>query len=53
MRVSPHGRAPELGPLESGGAVRILRSNRAWLLVRAGGAREGWVVSDAIASIGG
>jgi cytochrome c-type biogenesis protein CcmH/NrfG len=53
MRVSPHGRAPELGPLESGGAVWILRSNRGWLLVRAGKAREGWVVSDAIASIGG
>ena len=53
LRVSPHGRAPELGPLDSGGAVQILRSNPGWTLVRAAGSREGWVASDAIAAIGG
>jgi Bacterial SH3 domain len=53
MRVSPHGRAPELGPLESGGAVRILRNDRGWVLVQASGSREGWIASDAIAVIGG
>jgi hypothetical protein len=53
LRLSPHGRAPELGPLEPGGAVRILRSDRGWNLVRASGSREGWVESDAIAAIGG
>jgi uncharacterized protein YgiM (DUF1202 family) len=44
--------APAVGPLESGGAVRILRSTSAWTLVRASGSREGWVASDAIASVG-
>ncbi|HEX7337200.1 MAG TPA: BatD family protein [Gemmatimonadales bacterium] len=53
MRMSPHGRAPALGPLDSGGAVRILRRDRGWVLVRGAGAREGWVPSDAIASVGG
>lgn len=53
MRMSPHGRAPALGPLDSGGAVRILRRDRGWVLVRAAGTREGWVISEAIASVGG
>ncbi len=53
LRVSPHGRAQALGPLDSGGAVRILRNNRGWSLVRASGSRQGWVASDAIAPIGG
>jgi hypothetical protein len=53
LRVSPHGRAPELGPLESGGAVRILRRDGGWVLVRALGSREGWIASNAIAVIGG
>ncbi len=53
LRVSPHGRAPALGPLDAGGAVRILRSDPGWTLVRAAGLREGWVSSDAIAAIGG
>ena len=53
LRLSPHGRAPALGPLDAGGAVQILRSDRGWLLVRVAGSREGWVASDAIAAIGG
>jgi hypothetical protein len=53
LRLSPHGRAPALGPLEAGGAVRILRRDRGWVLVRGAGSREGWVVSDAIAAING
>jgi hypothetical protein len=53
LRMSPHGRAPALGPLDSGGAVRILRSDPGWTLVQAAGSREGWVTSDAIAAIGG
>ena len=53
LRMSPHGRAPALGPLDSGGAVRILRRDRGWILVRAAGAREGWVTSEAIAAVGG
>ncbi len=53
LRLSPHGRAPAVGPLEAGGAVRIVRQERGWSLVRAAGSREGWVASDAIAAIGG
>jgi len=52
LRMSPHGLAPAVGPVESGGAVRILRSTSGWTLVRASGSREGWVASDAIASVG-
>jgi hypothetical protein len=53
LRLSPHGRAPAIGPLEAGGAVRIVREEPGWSLVRAAGAREGWVESNAIAAIGG
>ncbi|MEP7227381.1 MAG: SH3 domain-containing protein, partial [Gemmatimonadales bacterium] len=53
LRLSPHGRAPALGPLEAGGAVQILKSDRGWVLVRVDGSREGWVAADAIAAIGG
>jgi hypothetical protein len=53
LRLSPHGRAPSVGPVESGGAVRIIRQERGWALVRAAGLREGWVPSDAIAAVGG
>ena len=53
LRISPHGRAPALGPLESGGAVRILRTDPGWVMVRAAGSRVGWVASDAIAAVGG
>jgi hypothetical protein len=52
MRLSPHGRAPTVGPLEAGGAVRLLRQQRGWVLVRAGQG-EGWVSADAIAAISG
>ena len=52
LRISPHGRAPAVGPIEAGAAVRMRRSERGWVLVRAG-AREGWVPSEAIAAIGG
>lgn len=53
LRLSPHGRAPTLAPLEAGGAVQILRQDRGWVLVRAGSSREGWVASDHIAAING
>ena len=52
LRLSPHGRAPTIGPLEAGGAVQILRQDRGWVLVRAG-SREGWVASEAVATISG
>ena len=52
MRLSPHGRAPAVGPLESGAAVRMVRADRGWVLVRSGRG-EGWVTADAIAEISG
>jgi hypothetical protein len=52
LRLSPHGRAPTVGPLEAGGAVQILRQDRGWVLVKAG-SREGWVASEAVAAISG
>jgi hypothetical protein len=52
LRVSPHGSAPAVGSIEAGSAVRMRRSERGWVLVRAGAA-EGWVPSEAIAAIGG
>jgi len=53
LRVSPHGLAPEVGPVEAGGAVRILRRQAGWTLVRAPGAREGWLAAGTVAGIGG
>ena len=53
MRMSPHGLAPAVGPVEAGGAVRILRRQSGWTLVRAPGAREGWVAAGTVAGIGG
>jgi hypothetical protein len=53
LRLSPHGRAPTVGPLEAGGAVEILRRDRGWVLVKAAGSREGWVTSEAVAPISG
>ena len=52
LRLSPHGHAQALGPLEAGGAVQLLRRDPGWALVRAG-AVEGWVSTDAIAAISG
>jgi hypothetical protein len=52
MRLSPHGRAPVVGPLDSGAAVRIVRTDRGWVLVRSGRA-EGWVSAEAVAPISG
>ena len=53
MRMSPHGLGPAVGPVEAGGAVRILRRQAGWILVRGPGAREGWVAAGTIAGIGG
>ncbi len=53
LRLSPHGRAPALGPVESGSAVRIVGHATGWVLVRAAGDREGWVPDAAVAAVGG
>jgi hypothetical protein len=53
LRLSPHGRAPALGPVESGSAVRVVGRTAGWVLVRASGDREGWVPDAAVAAVGG
>jgi hypothetical protein len=53
LRLSPHGQAPAVAPVEGGSAVRIAGHLRGWLLVRATGGREGWVPDPAVALIGG
>ena len=53
LRLSPHGLAPAIAPVEGGSAVLLLRRTPGWALVRAGGAREGWVPTDAVAVVGG
>jgi hypothetical protein len=53
LRVSPHGRAPALGPVEGGSAVRLVGHRPGWVLVRAAGDREGWIPDGAVAAVGG
>ena len=53
LLLSPHGRAPAVAPVEGGTTVRILVRSPGWALVRAPGAREGWLSEDAIAALGG
>jgi tetratricopeptide (TPR) repeat protein len=53
LRLSPHGRAPAVAPLEAGSAVRVLRQQRGWVLVRGSQSTEGWLPSDDIAAIHG
>jgi tetratricopeptide (TPR) repeat protein len=53
LRLSPHGRAPAVIPLERGSAVRLIESSAGWVLVRASGGREGWLPDAAVAAVGG
>ena len=53
LRLSPHGRAPTIAPVEGGSAVRLVRRARGWVLVHAPDGREGWVPDAAVAAIGG
>ena len=53
LRLSPHGRAPDVAPVEGGSAVRIVGRTPGWMLVRAAGGREGWVPNGAVAPVGG
>jgi tetratricopeptide (TPR) repeat protein len=53
LRLSPHGLAPAIAPVEGGSAVLLLRRSPGWVLVRAAGSRQGWLPSDAVAAVGG
>lgn len=51
LRLSPHGRAPEIAPLAAGAAVRPVRADGGWRLVTASDGRTGWVPADALAPV--
>jgi hypothetical protein len=53
LRLSPHGRAPAIVPVERGSAVRVVGHAPGWILVRAAGGREGWMPDAAVAAIAG
>ncbi|MBA3495554.1 MAG: hypothetical protein H0T86_00430, partial [Gemmatimonadales bacterium] len=53
LRLSPHGQAPVVAPVEGGSAVRVVRRGRGWLLVEVAGGRGGWVPDAAVAAVGG
>jgi tetratricopeptide (TPR) repeat protein len=52
LRLSPHGLAPAVAPLEPGSAVRIVRRTPGWLMIRAPGRQEGWLAEEAVAAVG-
>ncbi len=51
LRVSPHGRAPEVVAVEPGTAVRPTRRQGAWALVQAPGGRAGWLPVGALVTV--
>ena len=52
LRLSPHGRAPEVASLTPGAAVVPGRRAGDWWLVQASGGRTGWLPAGALAPIG-
>ena len=52
-RLSPHGLAPVVTPLDPGSALRVVRHVPGWLLVQTPGAQQGWVDDAAVARVGG
>ncbi len=53
LRLSPHGLAPAVAPVDGGSAVVLQRRTPGWVLVKASGAREGWLPAEAVAAVGG
>jgi hypothetical protein len=53
LRLSPHGLAPAVVPVEAGSAIRIIRHAPGWVMVEAPGAHRGWLADEAVAAIGG
>ena len=51
MRISPHGRAPEVAVLQRGAVVRPVRREGRWVLVESPEAVSGWVPGEALASV--
>jgi hypothetical protein len=53
VRLSPHGLAPIVSPVEPGSALRVAGRAAGWLFVRTPDERQGWVPDEAVASLGG
>ena len=51
MRLSPHGRAPEVAAVASGAIVRPQRRQGRWVLVEGPEGRSGWMAGEALASV--
>ena len=51
MRLSPHGRAPDVTAVEAGTAVRPSRRDGGWVLVQGPGGRAGWLPVAALATV--
>ena len=52
-RISPHGLAPVVTPLDPGTALRLIGHVPGWVFVRTAGGQQGWVADAAVASVGG
>jgi tetratricopeptide (TPR) repeat protein len=48
LRVSPHERADEVGPIETGTALQPVRRDGNWVLAEAAPGRLGWLPADAL-----
>ena len=48
LRMSPHERADEVGPVETGTALRPVRRDGNWVLAEAAPGRLGWLPADAL-----
>jgi hypothetical protein len=53
LQLSPHERAPTIGPLDPGTAVLVVRRAPGWAMVDAPGGRLGWVPVDSLAMLRG
>lgn len=53
LQLSPHERAPSIGPLDAGTAVLVIRHTPGWSMVDAPGGRLGWLPSDSLAPLRG
>lgn len=51
LRVSPHERADEVGPVETGTALRPVRRDGNWVLAEASPGRLGWLPADALVHV--
>jgi hypothetical protein len=51
LKLSPHGRAPDVAPIELGATVRPTRRVPGWVLVQGPSGRAGWLEASALAVV--